>query len=440
MVFSRFEQFWLAEYQRQHDQADLPKQLQALDLRELDASQSTRQQLLTRALRIAERRGTATQLNAWQRNRRLLTVVMGFTALILGMLATQAVLTQAQPLSLLFALILLLLPNLVMLLLWLLLHFNSHKPHGITAVGLQVMNWLGAKTSRQSGFSERPITLSEAWLRHVQQQRLLAPLMALASHGFWLLISLSSWLTLLLYLSFNDYQFHWATTILQQPQLVAIAELLNSVPGLLFDTQVPLPTESGGDNEFANLAGRWLASCVLVYAILPRALLVLLSLAWFAVKVRRMRLDERAPGHVAVVQALRQQQHQPQVVDPDQGQQHEDLQFNYAEQGQGQLVASLDYEANPKWGEGSAAANFGVIDSHARKRALLDELQQQPRQEVAMRIAANLTPDRSSLRFLAQLAPFTRTLRVQLVTTEGDTYLSQWQSLLDRYGVHHVTL
>lgn len=440
MVFSRFEQFWLAEYQRMHDQDDLPRQLQAFDVGELNASQNDQAQLLTRAVRIAERRGISSQLAAWQRSRRLLTVIAAFIAVVLGIVATQTVLAQPQPLSLLFALVLLLLPNLAMLLLWLLVAFRANEPHGVTAIGLHVMQWLNGKTEARHRSPGERQQLGQAWLQHVQQQRLLAPLMAITSHGFWLLISLSSWLTLLLYLSFNDYQFHWATTILQQPQLAAIAETLNFLPDLMLGITVPLPGDAVSGDNFANLAGRWLAACVVIYAVLPRALLVLLSVIWYQLRLQRMQLDCAASGHIAVVQAIHKHNHGPQVVDADQGTAHETITMNYADSGEGRISASLDYEANRNWLEHPPDHYFGVLDSHTQKKAFLSLLAEQRRRQVELRIAANLTPDRSSLRFLAQIAPYTMQLSVQLIALEGDTYLSQWQRLLKQHGVPYVTL
>ncbi len=440
MVFSRFEQFWLTEYQRQLDQADLPAQLRAFDLRDLNAKQTSNQQLQRRALRIAEQRGTTRQLVSWQRSRRLLTLLAGIIAIVLGAMATQTVLAQPQPLSLLFALVLLLVPNLVMFLFWLLVALRSSEPHGVTAVGLYLINWFNRKRQPHSNSQSERQQLSKAWLQHVQQQRLLAPLMALASHGFWLFISASSWLTLLLYLSFNDYQFHWATTILAQPQLVMIADVLNTVPGLLFGTEVPLPASNVANTEFANLAGRWLATCVLVYGVAPRAIALLISLSWYGMRLHKMKLDSSAPGHVAVLQTIRQYQRQPQVIDADQGDSVDQVEFNYASSGQGYSSASLDYEANTNWSAEPGKDYFGVLDSQAQKSAFIEQLRQQPRQRVELRVAANLTPDRSSLRFLAQVAHYTVQLSVQLILTEGDTYLAQWQRLLKQYGVSYVTL
>lgn len=436
MVFSRFEQFWLAEYQRQQDQTDLPKQVQAFDLRQLDPQQSPSQQLLTRATTIAKHSGVAASLATWRRHLRLITLCLVLMALVLGSLASQAVLSQPQPLSLLFALILLLLPNAVMLLVWLVTHFKASKPRGIAALGFSVSGWL----SRKFSSDERAEGLRQAWLQNVYDQGLLKPFIALTSHGFWFLISLSSWLTLLFYLSFNDYQFHWATTILSAPQLVTIAEQLNSLPSLLLNAQVPLPNETLTDASFANLAGRWLATCVLIYAVLPRALLMIFSWLWLGLRRRQMQLDSSKAGHLAILQLLQKQHQQPKVVDADQGNTSEQLNFSYAPQGKGTRSASLDYEANDKWQTEPPHDYVGVLDSRARKQQFVAELRANPRQQVDVRVAANLTPDRASMALLAAIAQGTTKLSVQLVCSDGSTYLQQWQRLLDSYGVPHVTL
>ena len=136
----------------------------------------------------------------------------------------------------------------------------------------------------------------------MQQQRLLLPLTGAVSNGFWLLIGVASWLTLLLYLSFNNYEFHWATTILSESQLLTLAQVLNYLPSLLFDLELPAASAQH-EAYFASLAGRWLSGCVLFYAVIPRLLAVVFCLVLFAVRIRQMRLDLSAAGHIYALRA-----------------------------------------------------------------------------------------------------------------------------------------
>lgn len=430
MSLSRFERFWLAELQRQHDQHDFARQQQLFHRQEYtDAAPQL--ELLRRAERLAERRGTTQQLHRWQNMRRLLMVLFGFIAVLLGAGAVQTLLQQPPPISLLFAVAILVVPNLLLLLLWLLLATHSAKPRGISHIAMSLNSWLVRDAAAQQ--------LSDAWLRLVQQQRLLVPLTGAVSHGFWLLIGAASWLTLLLYLSFNNYQFHWATTILDEPQLLMLAQLINYLPELLLGVQLP-PIEAQQEPYFANLAGRWLSVCVLFYAVLPRLFAVVLCLLLFAFRVRRMQLDLQAAGHIHAVQELQQTRsaHAPRVVDADTGNSAEHLRFQYAQQGSGELAASLDFESAQAQAASTLTNYFGVLASYADKQRWLSDLQQQPRALVTLRIDCRSTPDRGSMRLLSQTAQYTQKLIVQLVDSPAATYLNQWQQLLDQYGVAYV--
>ncbi|RUO60250.1 DUF2868 domain-containing protein [Pseudidiomarina insulisalsae] len=428
MRFSRFELFWLAELQRQRDVSDADQQADRFRLTELDAKQGMTEQLLERARRSAERRKDTQHIGRWQQLRRLLTLIFALLAVALGIGATQAVLNQPQPISLLFAVSVLVVPNLIMLLLWALVAVRRNRPVGVTASGLQLLEWL----QRSSQAHE----LGTAWLSHVQQQKLLQPLMAMLSNGFWLLIALSSWATLLLYLSFNDYAFHWATTILSEEQLHTFVRLAHYLPELLFGATLPELSAASAAANFDNTAGRWLSLTVVSYAVLPRAVIFSAAFLLFSLRCARMQLDLNAPGHVATVRAIEAAQRPTRNVDADSGREHESLTFRYASEGKGEVSLSLDFEADPNW---RGDENYlGVVARQQDKKALLDRLDKEPAERLEVRIAGSLTPDRSSLRYLAALAARTRRLTVVLVKSAGTTYLKQWQELLEQHEVTYV--
>ncbi len=428
MVLSRFEQFWLAEHQRLRDAQDPQLQQQQFKLTESNREAAAESQLLRRAVTLSERQGLLTQLHHWQHLRRLLTVLFALTAVLMGVGVSQATLSQTQPISLLFAVSVLLLPNLVMFLFWLLFTLRRQRPSGISGVGYTLLTLLQRKRSNAG--------LDLSWLRHVQQQRLLQPLMALATHGFWLLLAGASWLTLLLYLSFNQYSFQWATTILAAEQVQAIAQTLNFLPHLLFGAQLPALTDDVTNLTVANQAGRWLSLCVFTYGVVPRGLVALGAAALFFKRVRGLTLNLQADGYHAVVQALQHAQPTSTTIDADTDPRTEALRFTHAEQGEGRLVLSLDYEVDPN--RASTAEDLGVVATYAEKQELLKRLQAAPSAQLQVRIATQLTPDRSSLRYLAQLAPTTQQLTVVLVKGSQATYLSQWQQQLSHYGVDYV--
>lgn len=424
MKLSHFDRFWLAEHQRQRDVA----QVHPTDLNQpLNSELSLEQQVLQRAERCAIQCNELTYVQRWHQSRRLLTLVVGVLASLLGIGTTQALLSQAQPISLLFAVGVLVLPNLIMLLLWALFALRRSKPRGITAFGLQLMHWLQRQPEQAA--------LAASWVEHCQRQRLLTPLMALVTHSFWLVIATFSAATLLLYLSFNDYAFRWATTILEQPQLMQWAQLIGWLPELLFGVGVPEQGSTTSTADFSAIAGRWLTLCVLTYALLPRLLCLLGAMLVWAYRLTQLRLDLSEPGYYRVSQALQAQQRGAQVVDADAGDAAELLVFHYARSGDGEVIASLDYEADTSWS--APVSYWGVVASYTQKQALLKQLQAQPVAHLTIRVASSLTPDRSSMRYLASLTPYTQELKVVLVDAAGDTYRAQWQQLLQRYEVNY---
>ncbi len=427
MNLTRFEQFWLAEHQRLRDITD--PQLQQAQFKFSEVSAATPQaQLLQRAVRLSERQGVLTQLRHWQQLRRLLSVIFAVLALLAGIGTSQAVLSQPQPISLLFAVSLLLLPNLLLFVFWVVFALRRPRPTGVTGVAYTILTLLQRKRGEGA--------LEQSWLNHVQQQRLLQPLMALTTHGFWLLLSSAAWLTLIIYLSFNDYSFQWATTILATDQVQSIAQLINSVPNLLFAATLPPVTDSAATLTDANAAGRWLTLCVLTYGVLPRALAAFGALLLLVWRSQQMQLPVQLEGHAAVVQAIAHAQQRGTTVDADSGDGSARPRFQYATHGSGHYTVSMDYEADP---HATVSDDYlGVVASYTDKQALVTRFTAVPSAQLQVRIAAQLTPDRSSLRYLAQLAATTQQLTVVLVRGQQATYLTQWQQQLDQYGVDYV--
>lgn len=427
MDLSRFEQFWLAEHQRLRDVQDPHLQQQLYKLNEVSAVQP-QEQLLQRATRLSERQGLLSQLQHWQHLRRLISFIFAAVAVLIGVGASQALLSQPQPISLLFAVNVLLLPNLLMLVFWLLFALRRQRPSGVSGLAYSLLSLLQRKRGEQA--------LEPSWLAHVRQQRLMQPLMALTTHGFWFLLSLSAWLTLLLYLSFNDYSFQWATTILADQQVQGIAQAINTLPALIFNAQLPTVVESSVHTTIANEAGRWLTLCLLTYGVLPRALAALIAAGLFYWRTRAMQLDLQADGNHAVIRAVQNAQQSVNTVDADSSNESAGLTFNYAAEGHGSVSLTLDYDAAPQAQHGDGY--LGVVATHAEKQELLQRLRQSPSAQLQVRVAAQLTPDRSSLRYLADLARSTKHLSVVLIGGTNATYLEQWQQQLDNYGVDYV--
>ncbi|HFK2116932.1 TPA: DUF2868 domain-containing protein, partial [Pseudomonas aeruginosa] len=122
-------------------------------------------------------------------------------------------------------------------------------------------------------------------------------------HGLWLLGLLTALAMLLGLLATRRYGFVWETTILGSDTFIALTQALGALPALL---GFPLPDaeliRASGDAALASEAARhawagWLVGVLLVYGVLPRALLGLLCLWRWKRGLAHLDLDLDDPGY-----------------------------------------------------------------------------------------------------------------------------------------------
>lgn len=124
------------------------------------------------------------------------------------------------------------------------------------------------------------------------------------SHALWLAFLVGSLIMVLLVLSTHQYTFVWETTILSERSYVPLTRGIASVPDLLgFSTPDAgeIRASRGGRAEAVPAGARehWaglLVGAVVAYGLLPRLLLLLLSLGLARRAARRFRLDTGLPG------------------------------------------------------------------------------------------------------------------------------------------------
>lgn len=428
MNYSRFNRLWSIEWLRQRELAH-GSQLRPELEQQLARQHHSAEGYISARAEHSEAAATAMQ-QRWHQLRRVLLLIMMMLLIGSGIGLASAVLGLPKPISLSHAWLTLLGLHLLMLLLWL-WALLQQRESGMAAWLLQL--------AQQARFGQGVAGASQAWWQVMQQQRLLLPCLSALTHGAWLLLLSSAWLWLFLTLSAQSYPFTWATTILAEPQLQQLMQLLGAVPKWLLGVTVPSREALLAAEPLAQQhAGRWLLAALLCYGVLPRLLLLMVSVLWLSVRYQRMQLSLQQPGLLPLQQFWQQQQATTtRIVDADSGDGGSLPSGARVHAGKGCFVLHLDHQL-AAWLPPplNALPSLGVVASGADKRALLQRLAGQPAQCVVAIIDASLSPDRGSLRFLQTLQSHCQQL---LLWLHGDPELRHWPAQLARYQLSAVS-
>lgn len=135
-------------------------------------------------------------------------------------------------------------------------------------------------------------------------------LLGALTHAFWAVYSLAALLVLTLLFSIAQYDLSWGTTLLGNETVVALIQGLARLPAWLGLIELP-PAEwilAGRAGQEIGLVraewARFLLVLVAVYGLLPRLLLLALSLPMAWRGLHRMRLDTRLPGYLRLAGTL----------------------------------------------------------------------------------------------------------------------------------------
>jgi len=292
-------------------------------------------------------------------------------------------------------------------------------------------------------------------------------LLSAISHGLWALFLGGCVLMLVAVLAFRQYSFYWETTILSEQSYVPLTRSLGWLPqrlGFSIPTVAEIrASQWEGNGQAPRLApAAWsgfLLGSLVVYGLLPRLLLLLLSLYMARRESHRYRLDLGLSGFERLRPRLLPVATSLGVVDPDPG----------------PAPASPAPQPRPTAGSGPATVvgveiappgcgwpppvetvdwwDLGLINSREDHRRVLEALAgagQAPRLLVAVCSLAT-TPDRGIRNLLTRLAREARA-PLALVLTEGQRLrargrhdemaqrIQDWRSLGEAVGVDGTRL
>ncbi|TQV63523.1 MAG: DUF2868 domain-containing protein [Halothiobacillaceae bacterium] len=420
---SRFESHWLAEVVRQHESRSGPLGDASIlaDIRA--AAPNPEQMILKRAELLGRQQGWRDALLEWRGHARATLAILALIALISGFASSVALMGASdRPVNVIWVLGGLLGVHLLSLLLWLagLLAGHPAGTRGTRALLGRAWYWL---SDRLGGRASREAGLGSSYALLLTRHRLMRWLTGSISHMLWSVALLGALAGLWVTLATQRYGFIWETTILPAEVFVSLTHVLGIVPAWLgFSVPDANMVRASGAVPLQDDAARqawssWLLGCVIAYGLLPRLLLTLGCLAAGQAGMHRMRLDMTLPGYAPLKARLQPSSQSIGVVDRDPGKPRGPRLAPHPAHGSGPgLMVGLELGADLDWPPAAAmqAKAWPRVESRQDRQRLLAELDRHPPARLLVALDARLSPDRGSLRFLAELAGRTEQMQVWL--------------------------
>lgn len=449
---SSFNCYWMAEFVRLREAHWGPLE-DSREVRQVRAEHTTfAQKILLRAALLAKREGVEHTLGHWRQIARLTLLAMVLATLFAGAAAAQGALGDgSRQVNLLLALAAMLGLHAITFILWL-FSFALQGQHAGTWLG-NAWLWLTQKLARSPDSALAPRALSGLLERNGSLRWVLAAI----SHGLWAAALLSATLSLLALLSARRYGFNWETTLLSADTFVSMTQTLGWLPGLL---GFAMPDEasvrlSNGLHTLPESAqalwSSWLIGCLLVYGLIPRLACFMLSLALARRKIAATAIDESLPGYADLRERL-QPSSEKMGIDAPAG---DDYQASIQKHGfaggnkpsieNGQtaqyLAVGLELPPDLPWPPKPIlppAHDFGIIDTGAQRKHLLDLVFAQPLHKLLIACDRRQTPDRGAIGFIAEAASQSAHIRILLLPPgdeQTDPRSAAWVQRLVAAGI-----
>lgn len=377
-------------------------------------------QIAMRANLLGETSGVALALGHVQSGLWVALIVWLVIAALLGGSAALAALGAGlQPVNVVSALVVLLGVNLFSLVVWLVTLIVGTGSGGWLAQGWQ---WLVRKLAT----GPQVALAGQAWWSLWQQAGGLRWVLSSVTHASWLVASLTMLAVLYFTLSMRHFSFAWETTLLSADSFVALTQFVGVVPQW-FGFAIP-------DSETVRASGHlsrnsvqaqalwasWLMGALVCYGVIPRALLLLASLTLVARAWPRTQPQLHSPYYQVLVakmwsaalppEGLVPPQMTPRYPPPDKG----------ANSATYAVITGIELEGEwPPLGLGSAIVHTVMIDSRDTRNMALGQVAQLNPQRLVIACDARHTPDRGTLRLIAELSSYASKTLVWLQPAGG---------------------
>lgn len=377
-------------------------------------------QIAARANLLGETTGVSLALGRVQSGLWIALIgLLVIAALVGGSAALAALGAGLQPVNVVSALVVLLGVNLFSLVVWLVTLIVGIGSGGWLA---QSWQWLVRKlaTGPEVGLA------GQAWWSLWQQAGGLRWVLSGVTHASWLVASLAMLSVLYFTLSIRHFSFAWETTLLSADSFVAFTQFVGAVPQWLGfaipDTETVRASGhlSRNSEQAQALWASWLTGALVCYGVMPRALLLLVSLALVARAWPRTQPQLHSPYYQALAakmwpaalppEGLVPPQITPRYPPPDKG----------ANSATYAVITGIELEGEwPPLELGGAIVHTVMIDSRDTRNMALGQVARLNPRRLVIACDARHTPDRGTLRMIAELASYASKTLVWLQPAGG---------------------
>lgn len=340
-------------------------------------------------------------------------------------MALTALGTGTQPVNIVWALLSLLALNILSLILWCLTLLSPTASGGRL---VQLWPWLTRKLARGPNIG----LAVQAWWSVWHQAYATRWLLSTGTHLIWMILSVAAAVTLLLALSTRQYDFVWETTVLSSEVFVKWIGYLSVVPqwlGFAIPDHEMVRTSSSVPQQNAEVSRRlwsgWLLSCLLIYGVLPRMLLALLS-GLILKRYLRLEPDLSSPYYIAILSRMPSFDAQTDGQQPlesilkkglDRSDYGNDL-WNTEH-----LLIAIELDPTDDWppsGIGDSLSFAAPVDSkESRQQIVLNAANARPH-NLVIACDARHSPDRGILRLVADLSAYSKRTLLWLRHSQAD--------------------
>ena len=245
--------------------------------------------------------------------------VMVFAA-ILGAFAAGNAVSESATLNIYWLLVVLLGFNLLSIVLWVI--GMSRNLQGLSAgVAAQLASWLPYRHKKKNTIESLS---ARAWWESCLTGSVGKWRMSVLTHKFWLVYLTAGLIMLVLLMVARQYNFIWGTTLLPESSLPTFTEFM-AIPmehlGLVAPDSSQIAASRIGlgeqDTETRSAWARFLLGAILLYGLIPRLVLLAISLLMQKLAERRFKLDLYLPYFIALRQRLMSPRMETQVIDAD---------------------------------------------------------------------------------------------------------------------------
>lgn len=365
------------------------------------------QQIAARANFLGETSGVKLALGRVQSGLWVAFIVLLVIAVLVGGSAALAALGPGfRPVNVVSALVVLLGVNLFSLVFWIV----------TLIVGIGSGGWLAGRWPwlvRKLATGPEVALAGQAWWSLWQQAGGLRWVLSIVTHASWLIASLTMLVVLYFTLSIRHFDFAWETTLLSADSFVALTQFVGVVPHW-FGFAIP-------DSETVRASGHlsrnsvqaqalwasWLTGALVCYGVIPRALLLLASLAMVARAWPRTQPQLMSPYYQALLAKMRPTELPPEGLVPPQIK----LRYRPAHTGPNSatraMMTGIELESEwPPSGLGSEIVHTIMIDSRDTRNLALGHVAQLNPRRLVISCDARHTPDRGTLRLIAELSSY----------------------------------